>query len=258
MLNSARLEKNERKGHASTAGNVFDCYLCIQQNGPRNVNVHPLPLDPHKTSFCSTEECSKPRSTRPKHSPPSRAFPNHGRPYRRFCGTKISPSHTLPYLSFTPPSANRGPPLFLPPISEVIGTLQTAELNDLYQPRSRPAVYPQLPPASQAGHFRRLPLYSRSQSIPAELVYPSLDATSVQRPDGSNYELGYRIVELELVNDLLCRRVSELESSQRETEIEIEALTEVISQCESKEIGLSAMVSQLQDERRLRRQFQGS
>ena len=236
----------------------------IEQH-PRRPDLSRSPYDHHEASYST--QYSYARSTAsssdspPDYSPPTGSMSEPAKPYSPYYGSMNSPrdyprgGHTPPYYQGHPHHSLAGAPaLTLPPTSH----------GDPSRPLPPPASLlrvsppprhgsPQLPPIFTMDPSRHLAPHQHPQS---SLVAAKRDSLAMDPSFGeqleslrqSNEQLRGRVMELELVNDLMKSRVAELESSEHKSRSTIESFKSEVAQYQSRENELYRKIDKLKDE----------
>ena len=189
----------------------------------------------------------------PEYSPPTGTLSEPVKPYSPYYAPVGSPrdyprgTHTPPYYtshSHHPPGAP--PALSLPPTHDGSRALPPATTLLRQSPPPRHES-PQLPPIYAMDNPRHIS--SRHPHGMAKRDGP--DPSFVDQLESirqSNEQLRSRVMELELVDDLMKSRVAELESSELRSRGTIESLKSDLSKFQSRENELLRKIDRLQDE----------
>ena len=239
-------------------------HLRIEQHPKSRMDLSRPSYDHHDSSY-SSQGYSYARSTAsstesgPEYSPPAVAVSDPGKPYSPYYGNMSSPrdyprgGHTPPYYASHPHHTMSGPPpLSLPPTSHSEASRALPPPASLLRPSPPPRRdSPQLPPIYAMDQQRHLaPHHPHSPLVPAKRESPS-DLSIMEQFDSlrqSNEHLRGRVMELELVNDLMKSRVSELESSEIKARSIIDGLRHEISEYQVRENDLYRKIDKLQDD----------
>jgi hypothetical protein len=244
-------------GHTNGYGNG---HLRIEQHPKHRPDLVRPPFEHHDLSYASQSGYSYARSTAssndsgPDYSPPTGTLSEPSKPYSPFYGTVSSPrdysrgAHTPPYY---PPHGHHPlsgpPPLSLPPpTSHAEGGRALPPASSLLRQSPPPRhESPQLPPLYNVEPTRHHSSHSRPRTptLPAQRESPDADQF-----DRLRQQLRGRVMELELVNDLMKSRVSELEAAEQRARAQIENFRQEIAQYQSRENDLYRKIDRLKDE----------
>lgn len=250
-----------RSGLKHMNGNGYsNGHLRIEQHPKSRSDISRSPYDHHENSY-SSQNYSYARSTAsstesgPEYSPPTGSISEPAKPYSPYYSSISSPrdyprgGHSPPYY---PSHQHHGgpPPLSLPPTSHADGSRPLPPPASLLRQSPPPRhESPQLPPIYAmeqrhlAPHHPHSPLGPPKRDLPADSFAEQLEALKV-----SNEQLRGRVMELELVNDLMKSRVAELESSEYKARVTIDGLRADISEYQARENDLYRKIDKLQDE----------
>jgi cell division protein FtsB len=265
----------DHKGHPSprsgskhlngqTNGYTNGHHLRIEQHPKHRADLGRPHYD-HHDSY-SSQGYSYARSTAsstesgPEYSPPTGSLSEPIKPYSPFYGSVSSPrdysrgAHTPPYYPVHPHHSMPGPPsLALPPTSHV-DPRSLPPPASLLRPSPPPRHdSPQLPPIYNMDPSRHhvAPHHPHNPLVPSKRDSPGdhhAFAEQLESLRQSNEQLRGRVMELELVNDLMKSRVSELESSEHKARSTIESLKSELSQYQTRENELHRKIDKLKDE----------
>jgi hypothetical protein len=190
----------------------------------------------------------------PEYSPPTATISEPSRPYSPYYAPVGSPrdyprgAHTPPYYpSHGHHSSGGPPPLSLPPTSHESGRALPPPTSLLRQSPPPRHESPQLPPIYGMDNSRHVPMHhphGMSKRDGPDL--PIIEQLESIRH--SNEQLRSRVMELELVNDLMKSRVAELESSEQRSRTITDSLKSDVSKYQLRENELLRKIDKLQDE----------
>ena len=239
-------------------------HLRIEQHPKHHPDMGRPHYDHHDSSYSSqgyTYARSTASSTEsgPEYSPPTGALSEPVKPYSPFYGSVSSPrdyargARTPPYYPAHTHHSLSGPaPLALPPTSHADGSRALPPPASLLRPSPPPRHdSPQLPPIYNMEPSRHLaPHHPHSPLVPSKREPPT-EHSFTEQIDSLRYaneHLRGRVMELELVNDLMKSRVAELESSEHKARSTIDSLRLELSQYQSRENELYRKIDKLKDE----------
>ena len=262
----------DHKMHTSPRSKHINGQTIGYSNGHLRIEQHPKhrpelgrPMYDHHDSSYPSQGYSYARSTAsstesgPEYSPPTGSLSEPVKPYSPFYGSVNSPrdytrgAHTPPYYpSHAHHPLSGPPPLALPPpTSHADGSRALPPPASLLRPSPPPRRdSPQLPPIYSMDPARHLaPHHPHSPLVPTKRDTPDhLFAEQLESLKQSNEQLRGRVMELELVNDLMKSRVAELESSEHKARSTIESLKSGLADYQSRENELYRKIDKLKDE----------
>jgi hypothetical protein len=250
-----------RSKHMNGQNGYSNGHLRIEQHPKPRGDLSRPPYEHHESyssqGYSYARSSASSTESGPDYSPPTGSLSEPAKPYSPFYGPISSPrdyprgTHTPPYYPTHSHHPQTGPPpLSLPPTShDGVRALPppTSLLRQSPPPRHES---PQLPPIFGMDNPRHLPSHHPHSGLgPSKRDSP--DSVIIEQLDSirhSNEQLRGRVMELELVNDLMKSRVAELESSEQKARGTIDSLKAEISQFQSRENHLLRKIDKLQDE----------